>query len=335
MISIGLLSSADLLANRYGVTLNPTLVTLSFALPTLAAFTAIETLRGLAAGRGERSRLIFAALVLGSGVWAGNLIGMLAVRIDTLVTYDLGLQAIALLTATGMAALVLRALSRSVHALHSRVGLMLAGSIALAITNYVQWAAVRLDGVLRFDAYGPPLATAIAAGLLVAALALRQNFSSPGAQRGASRRSLAVALLVAAAATALHYVAMSATYVIHLGGADPQPAATADLVAAAVAAAILALIGTGMVLMRFGARMSAVQGRIDGILATTHQGYLLVDAKGIIIEHNRAMARLLGVEQASLRGSIATTLVGDLSATLGAALGVEIHLDRADGSFIP
>ena len=335
MINIGLLSSADVLANRYGVTLNPTLVALSFMLPTLAAFTGIETLRGVVAGRGQRSRRAFAALVLGAGVWAGNLIGLLAVRIDTLVTYDLGLQVIALLTATGMAALVLRALSLWVHALRIRVGLMLAGSIALAITNYMQWAAVRLDGVLRFDAYGPPLATAIAAVLLVAALALRQKFSSPGAQRGASRRSLAVALLVAAAATALHYVAMSATYVIHLGGADPQPAATADLVAAAVAAAILALVGIGMVLMRFGARMSAVQGRIDGILATTHQGYLLVDAKGIVVEHNRAMARLLGVEQASLQGTIATTLVGDLSATFGAPLGVEVHLDRPDGSSVP
>ena len=193
------------------MTLEPLLVAMSVVLPALAAFTAIEIVRRLRDDAAEIAWFLLAALVLGAGVWAGDFIGLLALRIGTPVSYDLGLNALALLVAVAAAVVTLYVLSLRAASQMTRLAFVLFAAAGFAATHFVEMAALRLDGVVRFEARGPVLAVLLAAVLLRLALAL---YDPTGAWRGrlpVLARVAAVALPVGVAGPAAHYVAMLAT----------------------------------------------------------------------------------------------------------------------------
>ena len=107
------------------------------------------------------------------------------------------------------------------------------------------------------------------------------------------------------------------------------------MIAGIVSGAVLVLTAVGTLLMRFGAVASNVRQHFDRILATSSQGYLLLDDKGIVLEHNRGMARLLGQDPGTLDGRLAAELVGELDPAMYATAGVEVRLPRADGTVVP
>ena len=335
MIDVGLLAPSDVLANAYAVSLVPATIVTSMVLPILTAAVGFETMRRLGGSRARHHWFAMATLLLGAGLWVGNFLGLLAMRIATPVSYDIGISALSLLAALLCSALIVYAHELRGRGLLRFIPLTIAATLCLGASHYVGVAALRLDAVVRFEPVGIVISLIVAGILVYPAMVLLPSTDFTRAGLRHLRPSLLGALCVGAADTALHYFAINTTHFIHVGGDNPLPAASAVLLALTAGGGVLALSAAGALVMALGTRVRNVQGLIDRLLTTMSKGYLLIDDRGIVAGHNPGMSALLGTPGANLLGWPVSEIFGELTPAMRTAAGDERSLRRPDGSRVP
>lgn len=200
------------------VAYSPFLVLCSLAVAIMASFTALRltsNLRALSAPR-RKVRVAQAALALGTGIWSMHFIGMLAVSLPILISYN----PVSTLASALIAVLVVGMAFLSLHfGLRTRSRVIVAGTLTgLGIVgmHYLGMSAISANCVVSYSPAGVVLAIAIAIATSIAAIELayrRRSFLSVSAG----------SVVLGLAISAMHYTAMFFT--VFSLGVDIEPTA--------------------------------------------------------------------------------------------------------------
>jgi PAS domain S-box-containing protein len=181
------------------------LVALSFAVASLASYTALDLGGRIRASRGwpRRAWLATAALAMGGGIWSMHFIAMLAFRMPTHVGYDLGLTVLSLVVAvavTGVGFYVSG--TRQATALQLVLSGLFMG-LGIVAMHYTGMAAMLMPADLRYDSVLVALSVFIAIAASITALWL-------AFRTAVVWQKLLAALVMGSAISGMHYTGMAA-----------------------------------------------------------------------------------------------------------------------------
>ncbi len=195
------------------------LVGFSIAVAIFASYAALLVTRHIAhVDRLALQRLWLAggALCLGIGIWAMHFIGMLAFTLPCASSYDVTLTLLSTLPGIATSAIALYLISRPRL---STARLLLGGAllgIGIAAMHYSGMAAMRLNGMIRYDTKW--FCVSLLVGVVLSSLALWINSRVHMRQTGQRLWiTLGSAIILGLAVSATHYTAMASAYFIRNG----------------------------------------------------------------------------------------------------------------------
>ncbi|MDD5296846.1 MAG: response regulator [Rhodocyclaceae bacterium] len=224
---------------------DPLLVAFSVAIAIFASYAAFQAAEFLADPGNLRSRrrwLAAGGFAMGIGVWTMHFVGMLAFSLPCRTGYTPGLTLFSIIPAILASTLALSLIARSaISLLRLGMGGLLMGA-GIGAMHYSGMAAMRLDGIVRYDLSLFLLSLVVAVAL--ATLALWLKFRLQGwVIRGQSSGLLAGATVMGLAISGMHYTAMAAAYFIREGdGATSDSPLTPTLMAAVMLFATAGII---------------------------------------------------------------------------------------------
>ncbi|TRW93119.1 MHYT domain-containing protein [Candidatus Methylobacter oryzae] len=355
------LGSLPDIALTYNSSYNVPMVIVSVLIAIFSSFCSLEMVDRLARGEQRYLWLSIGALILGGGVWAMHFIGMLAFHLDCEVSYDPWITGLSVLPGIFAAAVALN----TVNTAHVDLNRLVLGGIVMAtgiaLMHYAGMAAIRLDGMLRYKPELFVASLAVAVYLSIAALLIKAFLYVLVGTANRSVSSLLGGCALGGAISSMHYIAMEAAYFIHdPAGDNPVVATSPNVLAVAIAFVAFLLIFSGLVFTYLGGKLAQVRVRINAVLDSTNQGFVMMDRDGVITECNSAMSVLTGMDKQLLIGKfywdlmitdrnlsadtdqqlLAGTFYRDLMAPdhVRAKQGnrrAEVKLNRADGSLLP
>jgi diguanylate cyclase (GGDEF)-like protein len=203
---------------------------------------------------GDKSRKLhwtaLAATVAGLGIWATHFVAMLAYAPDLQVGYDIGITLLSVAAAVVISGVGWAVAQGSRPAIAALGGAIV--GLGVATMHYIGMAAVELAGLMVWDRTLVTASVALGVILSAAAASLAR----------AGRPSLArlAPLLLTAAISSLHFVAMAAVR-IYPGNAADLPGGTVDsaTLATVVTAGILLIMLAGFGVLSFETRLARVQ----------------------------------------------------------------------------
>lgn len=217
---LGQFESATL-TERY----NLWLVTLSFVIAFVASFAALKIFDRALGQTRQHHQLIWhmaTSCVAGIGVWSMHFIGMLAFQLPVSISHNVALTLVSVLPAIlgnyFAYALQLRIKRSAKHLTltppRERLLLLLSGTAlgtGIGLMHYIGMAAMRLPAALRYHVgwFITSIIVAIILGV-VAMVTYRYYRPSKHGDQRSTRLQFATALIIAAAITSMHYVAMNA-----------------------------------------------------------------------------------------------------------------------------
>ena len=326
---------------------DPKLVVLSVGIAVFASLAALDV--AVRARRAEhlRSRaawIALGALAMGGGIWAMHFIGMLALQLPCGVSYDASLTLWSILPgilASAIAINVIRHIRPSQWQIVT--GSLLLGS-GIGTMHYTGMAAMRIDGLVRYNPQLFILSLLVAVVLAFLALQIRYRM------RSGSRLGTAVAALVmGCAVSGMHYTAMAATYFLREGDISiPDSMFRPTLLAVIVSIFTALLIVLVMVAAVAGRtqenarRLRESEYRMRNILETTQEGFLRIDRDMTVVEVNAAYCVMLGRMRDNVIGRRATEFFAPESVAVfmtqmpkreaGLSSSYEIVMVRPDGT---
>ncbi len=252
------LSPADPLAAAYAMRHDPLLVALSVLVAVAASFAAFQVAERLRAPDSLPAKVFWqgiGGLAMGGGVWAMHFIGMLALELTVPVVYDPAVTLLSIAPAIFASAVALNVMKRRrPTALPLALGGLLMGG-GIGAMHYSGMAAMRLDGVIRYDPALFALSIVVAVVLAGAALYTKFLVDARFVARSSALSNGAGAAIMGAAIAGMHYTAMLAVYFLP-GGAPPagemalNPAAMAAMIGVATLM-ITALVFAAALLGRY------------------------------------------------------------------------------------
>ncbi|WP_233855776.1 putative bifunctional diguanylate cyclase/phosphodiesterase [Paraburkholderia sp. HD33-4] len=188
------------------------LVAISFAVATLASYTALD-LTGriflLASARRRQAWRLGGALALGVGIWSMHFVAMLAFSLPIPLGYDLATTACSLALAIGASYLALFLTTQQ----RLTPGRLLTGGVVMGIgiagMHYTGMAALRMAPAIHYQPVWFAASIAIAIGASSAALWMARALSNEH-ERHIARKRLAAALVMGVAISGMHYTGMAA-----------------------------------------------------------------------------------------------------------------------------
>ena len=317
---------------------DPLWVSISVLISVAASFFAFEMSSRFALSGRRRIWLPFGAIVLGLGIWSMHFIGMLAFRLDCSTAYAPWLTAVSMLPGIIAAGVAL--------VIDSRPGLgrsrLLMASLILALgigsMHYMGMAALHLDGIIRYDPVRFALSILAAFVLAVFALCIKARINRRFAKGSSVLPSLAGAVILGGAISSMHYIAMSAAYFIDAGPGNIRPSDITDPehLALIVTAVATALILFSSLFSYLGGRLIAAEVRINSILASAAEAYVLLDPSHRILDCNPAAETLFGQDREGLRGMrLSAFFDSDISQKLSGVSDFEAVIRRDAGRSVP
>lgn len=331
------LSSRSNLQHAYASSYDYPMVFVSILIAIFASFCAFEIIERMRRGDLRRFGRVIGALILGTGVWAMHFIGMLAFRIDCGVTYEPWITALSLLLGI-IAAVVALELIQNNHPSKSHIifsGIILA--VGIGAMHYVGMAAIRLDGILRYDLRLFILSILVAVIFAIGSLWAKVLLSSLPIGRIPFIPSIIGGTLMGGAISGMHYTAMNAAFFMHdHSDGTSIDAASPTTLAMVVSIVVIFLILGGLIFIWLGTKIINVRERLDSILAATSQGFVLIDKNGIVRKCNMAMTTMLGLESKSIIGQAFIDLINaEASCAMQGNYTLETVLLRKDNQLLP
>lgn len=237
---------------------DPILIAASVLVAVMAAFTGLRMASGLSQlePAGRRPRIAKAAIALGGGIWSMHFIAMLAMVLDTPITYAALPTLISVLVAilmTGVGLIVLHFGERN------QARILTAGTLAglgIVSMHYLGMSAITGHLTASYRAEGIALSTLIAvvSSIFAFELAYRRR-TVPTLALGSVAFGLAVA--------SMHYTAMAFTRFELAEGAVPtvEPLLSSGLLAMIVAVASFVICGLFLLM---AIPIDTLPGRSDG-----------------------------------------------------------------------
>ncbi|MCR9136527.1 MAG: LytTR family transcriptional regulator DNA-binding domain-containing protein [Alphaproteobacteria bacterium] len=223
---------------------SPFLVGASVLVAIMAAFTCLRLtsgLRNLSVTR-RKVRIAQASIALGGGIWSMHFIGMLAVTLPFVVTYDPLLTLASMLLAiliTGCGLLLLHFGERT------NLRILLAGTltgIGIAAMHYTGMAAISANCIVAYQPFG--IALSVLISIAASTLAMWLAYSTRSILRTAVG-----AIVLGLAVSAMHYVAMLYTTFTQATDLVVQPIPSLDPQVLAISVTLTAFVICGLFLL--------------------------------------------------------------------------------------
>ncbi len=200
------------------------LICLSVAIAVVASYAALDLAQRSRHSVGWRKRLWVggAGVTMGLGIWSMHFVGMLALRMQMPVSYNLLLVALSLVAAVLGAGVSLAVVARGDV---SRRGVLSAAAFmgfAVAAMHYLGMASMEMDAMIHWNIMlvAASLVIGFVASLFALWLIVRITASSEGYSFG---RRLLASLLLGVGVAGLHYTAMAASrFTPSSGGVAPH-----------------------------------------------------------------------------------------------------------------
>jgi len=251
---------------------DPLLVVFSVAIAVFASYAAFQAAEFLQPGVDDPSRRLWLGIggfAMGVGVWTMHFVGMLAFSLPCRTGYSAGITLLSIIPAILASTLALSLIAQPAISFR-RLGLggVLMG-VGIGAMHYSGMAAMRLDGIVRYDLFLFLLSLGVALALATLALWLKfrlQNLRLGGQSFGL----LAGAVVMGLAISGMHYTAMAAAYFIREGdSAIPDSQLTPSLLAAVVlfaTAAIIVLTIAAIIARKYALFVQVRTFRVPGLL---------------------------------------------------------------------
>jgi diguanylate cyclase (GGDEF)-like protein/PAS domain S-box-containing protein len=195
---------------------DPVLVGLSVAAAIFSSYAALLASQQVRASQSREIRNLWIAvggLCLGAGIWAMHFVGMLAFSLPCATSYDAKLTLLSTLPGILAGIFAVQLVSRSDLSVRELlVGGALIGA-GIGAMHYSGMAAMRLEGLIRYDARLFVLSILVAVALATLALWIKLRAESWPAERMAWATPVS-ALVMGLAVSGMHYTAMAATYFV-------------------------------------------------------------------------------------------------------------------------
>lgn len=334
----------------YSGAYDPKLVLLSILIAIFASHAALSVTGLVQAARTRIQRLgwlAVGALVMGGGTWAMHFIGMLALRLPCRVSYDTGVTLISVLPGILASAVALRLISRPSFTNRRLFVSSLLLGLGIGVMHYTGMAALRLDGMLRYNPglFGVSILVAVALAWLALSIHFRLRARADSARRWPALISAAV---LGGAVSGMHYTAMAAAYFL----SDGEPglvdsALNPALLAAMVSAVTLLLIALVLIAtvaqrhLAMARQLRQSEQQLRRILETMQEGFWMADPAYRTLAVNPALCAMLARPRAEIVGRnlfefLAETghpifLAAIEQALVGVARRFEATLLRPDG----
>jgi diguanylate cyclase (GGDEF)-like protein/PAS domain S-box-containing protein len=250
--------------------------------------------------------LAIGALTMGGGIWSMHFIGILAFTLPCSVSFDPTITLISAIPGALASAVALWVISRPrFHLRHLVLGSLLFAA-GIGTMHYSGMAAMRLEGLLRYDPTLFFLSLVVAVALAFLALWVRRAMRDVWSGLPGMALSSAV---MAGAVAGMHYTAMAAAYFISDGYARDfdsilSPNVLAILVSV-FSCMLIALtlaatfIGRGI---KIAARLRESESKVRRILDSTQEGFVLVGLDNSVREVNDAMCAMVDLPRETLLG---------------------------------
>ena len=185
------------------VSYDPLLVAVSVAIAIAASFTGLQLTAGINALEPTQRKVVIAkaAIALGSGIWSMHFVGMLAVRLPIVISYDVLPTLISALLAILVVGLGLILLHFGVRTQRRIIAAGCLTGLGIVTMHYVGMSAVRGNCIITYDSKGVVLAVAIA--VIASILALEFAY-----RRRTLRLTVVGGVVLGLAISAMHYAAM-------------------------------------------------------------------------------------------------------------------------------
>lgn len=246
---IPFLSPSDSIAGAYPMHHDPLLVALSVAIAAFAAFAAFQVAERLRAVDSLPAKVFWqgiGGLAMGGGVWAMHFIAMLALTLPVPVFYDPAVTLLSIVPGILASAVALNVMKRRRPApLPLALGGLLMGG-GIGAMHYSGMAAMRLDGLVRYDPALFVLSIVVAVVLAGAALYTKFLVDARFVARSSILSNGAGAALMGAAIAGMHYTAMMAVRFLP-DGAPPAGELALNPVALAVMTGFATVMITALV----------------------------------------------------------------------------------------
>jgi len=223
---------------------DPVLVVLSVAVAIFASYASLLVSQHVAVTVNATTRRLWIAiggLCLGVGIWAMHFVGMLAFSLPCSTSYDAAITLLSTIPGILASTLALKIISRRTlsHVQLAGGGLLLGAGIGAM--HYSGMAAMRLNGLIRYDIKLFSLSILVAIALATLALWIKFRLQSWQA-RWDSGVTVASAVVMGLAVSGMHYTAMAAAYFIRDGDAALAVGISPTFLAAIVLAATCLII---------------------------------------------------------------------------------------------
>jgi len=334
-IGVNFLTQGDVLSRAYSSSYNLPMVALSLFVAAFTSFCAFEMARRFSKDKHGKKWLLAAALMLGIGIWAMHFIGMLAFRINCGVAYDPLITALSMLPGIFAAAIALDVVSRQKVSASRLVfsGVIMGAGVGLM--HYSGMAAIRLDGILRYDSKLFYLSLIAAIGLAIPALGMKFIIERYSMSRNPLMTSLLGSIVLAAAISSMHYIAMEAAFFINNGDSTPVNAISPTALALTIGSTVFLLLLFGTLFIVFGSQVASMRRRTEAILATTNQGFLIMDEFGLIIDCNDPVLEMLACPRHAVIGHRVHEFIDDANFGMRESFRLETNLRRSNGDKLP
>jgi diguanylate cyclase (GGDEF)-like protein/PAS domain S-box-containing protein len=272
---------------------------------------------------------VTAILAFSVGVWTTHFISMLAFRPSMPVSFDVPLCIMSLVFAIGGTTIAFMIMPREPGGKLAILASALVLEAGIGAMHFTGMRSLIVPGVIHYDPE-----------LVVASLCLGLLCSIAGITSLTRRATGLAAVLLALAVATTHYVAMGSVTVELADGLDLEPVAIprSYLVMASAGACflILALAVTAAALDRhFTSRLAAEARRFRALADATFEG-LIFEQGGQIVDANRAMYEMVGIDAAAMIGRRLSDLIPGLELrNIELKHPIEHEMRLPDGQTLP
>jgi diguanylate cyclase (GGDEF)-like protein/PAS domain S-box-containing protein len=246
------------------------LVLLSVSVAVFASYASLlvsQQVLAAATARLRRLWITVGGICLGMGIWAMHFVGMLALSLPCSTSYDPAITFLSTIPGILASLLAIRMISRRELPAGKLAASGLLVGAGIGAMHYSGMAAMRLVGLIRYDAKLFLLSIVVAVVLATLALWIRLRLQSWRTNWRAWANPVS-ALVMGLAVSGMHYTAMAATYFIREG--DPAVAASGlapSFLAAVVLAATSLIVVVTIVAAYLGHRRLSLLRRSYRLMA--------------------------------------------------------------------
>ncbi len=198
---------------------DPLLVILSVVVAIFASYASLLVSQHVATSTTAATRrlwLVGGGLSLGGGIWAMHFVGLLAFSLPCSTSYDATITMLSMIPGVFASILALKIISRR-ELSHTRLAMggLLIG-VGIGVMHYTGMAAMRLNGLIRYDVKLFLLSILVAVALATLALWIKFRLQS-WQSRWNKWVTMSSAVVMGLAVSGMHYTAMAAAYFIRNG----------------------------------------------------------------------------------------------------------------------